>query len=45
MFAAWKFLKTKDVNPAKVFREGGEREVMRLAQKYKFTLKKVKLPF
>jgi hypothetical protein len=44
-FVAWKFLKTKDVNPAKVFREGGEREVIRLAQKYKFTLKKVKLPF
>ncbi len=44
-YNAWKLLKSKDVNPANIFREGGEQKVIETAKRYKFTLKKHKLPF
>jgi hypothetical protein len=44
-YSAWKLLKSKNVNPAKFFREGGEQKVIETAKRYKFTLKKYKLPF
>ena len=42
---AYKFLQSKKINPAKYLREGGESLVFKIAEKNKFTLKKIKLPF
>lgn len=44
-FEAYKFLQSKKINPAKYMREGGEKKVIEMAQKNKFTIKKIKLPF
>jgi len=44
-FDAYCFLQEKKINPAKYLREGGEKLVIEMAQKNKFTLKKIKLPF
>lgn len=39
------FLRSKNISPDKYFREGGEQFVIQIAQKNKFTLKKIRLPF
>ncbi len=44
-FEAYQFLKSKHINSAKYLREGGEKLVIDMANKNKFTLKKTKLPF
>lgn len=44
-FEAYKFLQSKRVNPAKYLRDGGEQKVIEMAQKNRFALNKVKLPF
>ena len=42
---AYRFLRTKKINPAKYLRQGGEQLVIQTARINKFTLKKVKIPF
>ena len=42
---AYKFLKSKKINPAKYLRLGGEALVIKMAQNNKFKLIKNKLPF
>ena len=42
---AYRFLQSKKINPAKYLRSGGEQLVIQMAQKNKFTFKKLKLPF
>lgn len=44
-FEAYKFLQSKKINPAKYLRDGGEKKIIEMAAKNKFTLKKIKLPF
>jgi len=39
---AYRFLQSKKINPAKYLRQGGEQLVIQMAQKNKFTLKKIK---
>ena len=39
------FLRTKKISPSKYLREGGEKLVIEMAEKNKFTLKKFKPPF
>ena len=39
------FLKSKNISADKYLREGGEKLVLEMAEKNKFKLKKVKLPF
>ena len=39
------FLKTKHISADKYLREGGERLVIRIAEKNKFKIVKYKLPF
>lgn len=42
---AYNYLKKLKKHPAKLFRQGGEQLVIDMAIKYKFTLKKIRLPF
>lgn len=42
---AYRFLQEKKINPAKYLRNGGESELIKQAQKNKFSLKKIKMPF
>ena len=42
---AYRFLQSKKINPAKYLRDGGEKLVIEIANKNKFTLKKVTIPF
>ena len=42
---AMTFLRSKRISPDKYLREGGESKVIEMAQRNKFTLKKVILPF
>ena len=42
---AYRFLQSKKINPAKYLRDGGEKLVIETANKNKFTLKKVTIPF
>ena len=44
-FDAYHFLQKKKINPAKYLREGGEKLVIEIAERNKFTFKKVKMPF
>ena len=44
-YDAYRFLQGKKMNPAQYLRAGGEPLIIKMAEKYKFTLKKVKLPF
>ena len=39
------FLRSKHISPDKYLREGGEGLVIKMAEKNKFKLKKIKLPF
>ena len=41
---AMMFLRSKNISPDKYLREGGESLVMQIADRNKFTLKKVKFP-
>lgn len=42
---AYHFLQSKKINPAKYLRAGGEELVIKMAEKNKFALSKIKLPF
>lgn len=44
-YDAYQFLQKKKINPAKYLRDGGEKLVIETANKNKFTLKKVIIPF
>lgn len=39
------FLRSKNISPDKYLREGGEDLVIKMAERNKFTLKKLRLPF
>lgn len=42
---AYRFLQSKKINSAKYLKRGGEKLVIEIANKNKFTLKKVTIPF
>lgn len=44
-FESYQFLQSKKINPAKYLRDGGEKLVIKMAQKNRLKLTKVKLPF
>lgn len=44
-YDAYQFLQKKKINPAKYLRDSGEKLVIETANKNKFTLKKVIIPF
>lgn len=44
-YDAYQFLQKKKINPAKYLRDGGEKLVIKTANKNKFKLRKVIIPF
>ena len=44
-YDAMRFLRKKKISARKLLRDGGEKLVIETANKNKFTLKKVKIPF
>ena len=44
-YDSYQFLQKKKINPAKYLRDGGEKLVIKTADKNKFKLKKVIIPF